>query len=35
MEKSYPAIFHKEDNIYWVEFPEFGGGTEGENIDEA
>ena len=30
MLKSYPAIFHKEeDGSYWVEFPEFGGGTQG------
>lgn len=35
MLKSYPAIFHKEDTGYWVEFPEFGGGTQGENLEEA
>lgn len=35
MLKSYPAIFHKEEDSYWVEFPEFGGGTEGDNIEEA
>lgn len=35
MLKSYPAIFHKEGKGYWVEFPEFGGGTEGKNIEEA
>ena len=35
MLKSYPAIFHKEATGYWVEFPEFGGGTEGKNIEEA
>ena len=35
MLKTYPAIFHKEGTGYWVEFPEFGGGTEGKNIDEA
>lgn len=35
MLKSYPAIFHKEEDSYWVEFPEFGGGTEGNNIEEA
>ena len=29
MLKSYPAIFHKEGTGYWIEFPEFGGGTEG------
>ena len=33
MLKSYPAIFHKEeDGSYWVEFPEFGGGTQGANV---
>lgn len=36
MLKSYPAIFHKEeDGSYWVEFPEFGGGTQGVNVEEA
>ena len=35
MLKSYPAIFHKEATGYWVEFPDFGGGTEGKNIEEA
>ncbi|MGT2800409.1 hypothetical protein JavanS292_0001 [Streptococcus satellite phage Javan292] len=35
MLKSYPAIFHKEDTGYWVEFPEFGGGTRGDNLEEA
>ena len=35
MLKSYPAIFHKEEDSYWVEFPEFCGGTEGDNIEEA
>ena len=36
MLKSYPAIFHKEeDGSYWVEFPEFGGGTQGANVEEA
>lgn len=35
MLKTYPAIFHKEGTGYWVEFPEFGGGTEGKNIEEA
>lgn len=35
MLKSYPAIFHKEEDSYWVEFPQFGGGTEGDNIEEA
>ena len=36
MLKSYPAIFHKEeDGSYWVEFPEFGGGTQGTNVEET
>ena len=35
MLKSYPAIFHKEGTGYWIEFPEFGGGTEGETIELA
>ncbi|EJN94098.1 type II toxin-antitoxin system HicB family antitoxin [Streptococcus ratti] len=35
MLKSYPAIFHKEKKGYWVEFPEFGGGTQGEDLEEA
>lgn len=35
MLKSYPAIFHKEDTGYWVEFPEFLGGTQGESLEEA
>ncbi|WP_373756452.1 type II toxin-antitoxin system HicB family antitoxin [Streptococcus ferus] len=35
MLKTYPAIFHKEEKGYWVEFPEFGGGTQGEDLEEA
>ncbi|GAB6885741.1 antitoxin HicB [Streptococcus equinus ATCC 33317] len=35
MLKTYPAIFHKEDEGFWVEFPGFGGGTEGKDIEEA
>ncbi len=36
MLKSYPAIFHREeDGGFWIEFPGFGGGTEGSNIEEA
>ena len=35
MLKSYPAIFHKEGTGYWIEFPEFGGGTEGATIELA
>lgn len=36
MLKSYPALFHKEtDGSYWVEFPEFAGGTHGNNLEDA
>jgi len=36
MLKTYPAIFHvAEEGGYWIEFPEFKGGTQGNNIDEA
>ncbi|GAB2022321.1 type II toxin-antitoxin system HicB family antitoxin [Pseudolactococcus yaeyamensis] len=35
MLKTYPAIFHKEDNGFWVEFPEFNGATEGNTLDAA
>ena len=36
MKKTYPAIFHKDGNDgYWIEFPEFGGGTEGEDLEDA
>ena len=36
MLKTYPAIFHvAEEGGYWIEFPEFKGGTQGDNIDEA
>ncbi|MDQ0222706.1 type II toxin-antitoxin system HicB family antitoxin [Streptococcus moroccensis] len=36
MLKSYPAVFHQEnDGTFWVEFPEFGGGTQGQDIEEA
>ena len=36
MLKTYPAIFHIQENGgYWVEFPEFGGGTEGETLENA
>lgn len=32
----YPAIFHKEDNAYWVEFPDLEGcQTYGETISET
>ena len=36
MLKTYPAIFHKEEGgSFWVEFPGFGGETEGKDIEEA
>ena len=32
----YPAIFHKEDDSYWVEFPDLEGcHTYGSSIDET
>ena len=32
----YPAIFHKEDNAYWVEFPDLEGcHTYGSSISET
>lgn len=32
----YPAIFHKEDNAYWVEFPDLEGcHTYGSTINET
>lgn len=36
MIKNYPAIFHNEANgRYWVEFPDFAGETQGDNLEEA
>ena len=32
----YPAIFHKEDDGFWVSFPDFPEClTEGDNMDQA
>lgn len=32
----YPAIFHKEENMYWVEFPDLEGcHTYGSSINET
>ena len=32
----YPAIFHREDNAYWVEFPDLlGCQTYGATVNEA
>ena len=34
--KIYSALFHREDNKYWVEFPDLPGClTEGKTIEEA
>ena len=36
MLSAYPAIFHKEDGSYWVEFPDLPGcQTVGESIGEV
>jgi predicted RNase H-like HicB family nuclease len=36
MIKIYPAIFHKEDGAYWVEFPDLSGClTEGATLKDA
>jgi len=36
MLSAYPAIFHKEDGTYWVEFPDLPGcQTVGESISEV
>lgn len=33
---SYPAVFHKEDNSFWVEFPDLDGClTQGTSLEEA
>ncbi len=32
----YPAVFHKDENSYWVEFPDLEGClTEGDTLEEA
>lgn len=32
----YPAIFHKDENSYWVDFPDLNGCvSDGANIEEA
>ena len=32
----YPAIFHKDDEVYWVEFPDLEGcHTYGSSINET
>lgn len=36
MLSAYPAIFHKEEGVYWVEFPDLPGCyTTGDNISEV
>ena len=36
MKKTYPAIFYKENNSYWVEFPDLEGClTNGETVELA
>lgn len=35
MLKSYPALFHEVNDGFWVEIPGFGGGTQGDDIEEA
>ena len=32
----YPAVFHKDENSYWVDFPDLNGCvSDGANIEEA
>jgi predicted RNase H-like HicB family nuclease len=33
--KTYPAIFHTEEDGYSVTFPAFNGGTQGDSLEEA
>lgn len=36
MKLAYPAIFHNEDNSYWVEFPDLVGcNTFGDTLNET
>lgn len=36
MKLIYPAVFHKEDNAYWVEFPDLEGcNSFGDTLEEA
>ena len=35
MKKSYPAIFISEENGFSVIFPEFSGGTQGKDLEDA
>jgi predicted RNase H-like HicB family nuclease len=36
MRKIYPSVFHKDEDSYWVEFPDLPGClTDGQTLDEA
>ena len=35
MKKTYPAIFISEENGFSVIFPEFSGGTQGKDLEDA
>ena len=36
MSKKYPAIFHKDDGSFWVEFPDFPGcQTYGDTLEHT
>lgn len=35
MNYTYPAIFYKEDNSYSIIFPDFAGGLQGDDLDDA
>ena len=36
MERVFPAVFHEEDDRYWVEFPDIPGCfSQGETLEEA
>lgn len=35
MKKTYPAIFIPEENGFSVIFPEFSGGTQGKDLEDA
>lgn len=36
IKKTYPAIFHEDNNAYWVEFPDLEGClTNGETVELA
>ncbi|HEQ9220787.1 toxin-antitoxin system, antitoxin component, HicB family [Streptococcus pyogenes] len=32
---SYPAIFHQDMQGYWIEFPDFGEGTQRDTLEEG